>query len=150
MVLDMLSRMGRTAAVTFVAMAAVGCSAINPTPPRVVWADRVPTPDPSSVAARPVVARSSNTVTLQPISPTGATVGVSYAYDMPHCGIGSPIDVDGSFWDPVAVPADPVAFDGLSGTVKLTAPNAATFTSSAGAVLQLTRHTGPKEFLFCF
>jgi hypothetical protein len=146
----LLGRTVRTAAVTFVAVAAAACQAINPSPPRGVWTDRVPTPDPSSVAAQPVLARSSNTVTLRPISPTGATVGRSYAYDMPHCGIGSPIDVDGSFWDPATVPADPVAFDGLSGSFKLTAPDAATFTSSAGAVLQLTRHTGPKEFLFCF
>jgi len=150
MVLEMPVSTLRTAALTFVVLAVVACQTTNPIPPRVVWTDRVPTPNPSAVAAQPVVARTSSTVTLQPISPTGATVGVSYAYDMPHCGIGSPIDVDGSFWDARTIPADPVAFDGLSGTFELTSPNDATFTSSAGAVLELTRHVGPKEFLFCF
>jgi hypothetical protein len=101
------------------------------------------------VAAQPVVARGSDSITLLPISPTGAVVGVAYAYDMPHCGIGSPIDVDGSFWDGVGVAPDSVDFDGRTGTFRLASPTEATFTASDGRILHLVRHTGAKKFRIC-
>jgi hypothetical protein len=65
---------------------------------------------------------------------------------MPHCGIHSPIDVDGSFWDPTTLPADPVQFDGSPGSFRLTTPNTAIFTDAAGRTLALVRHSGAKEF----
>jgi hypothetical protein len=95
------------------------------------------------------VARGSDTITLLPISPTGAAVGVAYAYETPHCGINSPIDVDGSFWDAVGVPPDSVDFDGWPGSFRLDTPTEATFTASDGRVLHLVRHSGAKEFRLC-
>ena len=84
-----------------------------------------------------------------PVSPAGAQVGVDYRYDMPHCGIHSPIDVDGSYWDAVGEPEDSVRFDGRTGTFRLTGQDEATFTSDDGEVLRLVRHDGPKSFPGC-
>lgn len=136
----------RVAALAVVMALVAGCSSLPPpTPAATAWGDKVP----EAVAAQPVVARGSGTITLLPISPAGAAVGVAYAYDTPHCGIYSPIDVDGSFWDAVGVPPDSVDFGGLPGTFRLATPTEATFTASDGRVLHLVRHTGAKEFGFC-
>lgn len=145
----MLPRAVRLAVLSMTAVVAIACQSTNPIPPRVVWTDRVPEPDSSAVAAQQVVARGSNTLTLLPISPTGAQLGVDYGYDMPHCGVGSPIDVDGSFWDAVDVPADPVTFDGQPGIFRLVSSTEATFTAPSIGVLHLVRHSGPKEFFYC-
>ena len=115
----------------------------------VVWAEHVPSPAPELVENQPVVARGPNTITLMPISPRGAVVGVAYGYDMPHCGIKSPIDVDGTFWDAIGIAPDSVDFDGVSGTFRLISPMEAVFTRSDGPTLDLVRHTGPKAFPSC-
>lgn len=148
-------RGGRSTPVMIVllALAATACTAVDfgrPTPAPVVWGLDVPEAAPEAIAAQPVVARGPNSITLLPISPTGAVVRTDYAYAMPHCGIRSPIDVDGSFWDPVVLPLDPVQFDGSPGTFRLTSPTDATFTAGDGAILRLVRHAGAKEFGFCF
>jgi hypothetical protein len=104
---------------------------------------------PGEIAAQPVVARGPDSITLLPISPTGAVVGIDYAYDMPHCGINSPIDVDGSFWDAVGVPPDSIDFDGRAGTFRLVSPMEATFTATDGQILHLVRRPGAKEFRLC-
>ncbi|MES2210785.1 MAG: hypothetical protein V4515_11465 [Chloroflexota bacterium] len=128
----------------------VGGCAFSTSPPTVAWANRVPTPGPEAIANQPVIERGIGTVTLAPISPRGAVLGVDYAYDMPHCGIRSPIDVDGSFWDAVGVAPNSVDFDGSSGTFRLTDATTAIFTqASTGRQLQLLRHDGPKVFPTC-
>lgn len=140
----------RLAGALVLAMFVVGCAEFGRlTPAPVVWGDSVPEAAPEAIAAQPVVARTSNSITLLPISPTGAVIGTDYAYALPHCGIRSPIDVDGSFWDAVDLPPDPVQFDGLPGTFRLTSPNNATFTAPDGSVLHLARHGGAKQFGFC-
>ena len=107
-------------------------------------------PVPQRAGRQPVVARGADSITLLPISPTGAVVGADYAYDMPHCGINSPIDVDGSFWDAVGVAPTSVDFDGSPGTFRLVSLTEATFTASDGRILHLMRHAGAKEFRPCF
>ena len=137
------------------AVIALAISACGPAPvpsvavSQAVWADRVPEAAPELIAAQPVLARGPNSITLLPISPTGAVVGTAYAYDMPHCGINSPIDVDGSFWDAVGVPPTSVDFDGHPGTFRLISPTEASFTASNGKVLLLVRHSGAKAFPLC-
>ena len=130
----------------------VACSSVPaPTqdPARVAWGARVPEPAPEAVAAQVVVARGPNSITLMPISPTGAAIGIPYAYDMPHCGINSPIDVDGSFWDAAGIPPDAVEFDGTQGSFRLLTRDTALFSRNDGRVLQLVRHVGPKAFPYC-
>lgn len=134
-------------------LVAAACSTTSyATPAPVAWGVDVPEADAAAIEAQPVVARRNGFVTLLPISPTGAVIGVEYGYEMPHCGIHSPIDVDGSFWDPVALPIDmdPVQFDGSPGTFRLTSRDTAQFTDTVGRVLHLVRHSGPKEFGVCF
>jgi len=123
-----------------------GCAASPAhSPPVASWGVDVP----EATVANPVVGRSRDSITLLPVSPRGATVGVDYAYDMPHCGIHSPIDVDGSFWDAVGIDPGSADFDGTLGTFRLVTPHEATFTRRDGAVLQLVRHAGAKSFGFC-
>ena len=130
------------------ALLIAGCSHF-PAPSKAAWGGRVAEAALETVANQPVVARGSDSITLLPISPTGATVGVAYGYDMPHCGINSPIDVDGSYWDAVGLAPDSADFDGLPGTFRLASHDTAAFTRSDGLVLRLVRHTGPKEFRIC-
>ena len=141
----------RTTSLAVAVLIATACSPGSmPTPSASPWAGSVPTPAPDQVVAQPVVARSANSITLLPISPKGAAIDVSYAYDMPHCGLGSPIDVDGSFWDAAVLPLDPVQFDGRPGGFRLTSPTEAVFRALDGSELRLVRHTGAKEFLLCY
>lgn len=128
-----------------------GCAAPAqaPTPSAVAGTDRVPIPAAGDQAGRPVVARGANSITMLPISAGGAVVGVDYAYDMPHCGINGPIDVDGSFWDAMNIDPESVDFDGKTGTFRLTAAGSARFTRMDGATLTLERHVGAKEFRIC-
>lgn len=139
------------AAVLAVVLVLVGaCSSLlAPTAAPTVWGAEVPEAAPDAVAAQPVVARGANSITLLPISPTGAIVATDYAYGMPHCGISSPIDIDGSFWDAVGVAPTSVDFDGASGTFRLVSPTEASFTGSNGKILRLVRHAGAKEFRLC-
>lgn len=139
-----------TVLATLIVAATAACAPTTyPTPGPVVWGRDVPTPDPQAIDTQPVVSRREGRLTILPISPTGAVLGIEYGYEMPHCGINSPIDVDGSFWDPVTIPADPVQFDGSPGTFRLDTPTTATFTDANGAILWLVRHAGPKEFGGC-
>jgi hypothetical protein len=140
----------RAALLAVVLVLAAACSSLPaPTPAPTIWGGNVPEAAPEAVAAQPVVARGANSITLLPISPTGAAVATDYAYDMPPCGINSPIDVDGSFWDAVGVPPDSVDFDGRVGTFRLVSPSEATFTAAGGKILHLVRHAGAKEFRLC-
>lgn len=140
----------RVLVVVLVALVASACSTLPaPSPSATRWVDRVPEAAPDAIAAQPIIARTASSITLLPISPTGALVGVAYTYDMPHCGINSPIDVDGSFWDAVGVDPTSVDFDGQPGFFRLTSPTDATFTSASGSVLRLVRRIGAKAFPFC-
>jgi len=140
----------RAAVLAMIVVIVSGCSLLPaPTPSATTWLDRVPEPAPEVIAAQPVAARGPNSITLLPISPRGAVVGVEYTYDMPHCGINSPIDVDGSFWDAVGVPPTSVEFDGQPGTFRLVSTTEANFTASNGQVLRLVRRAGAKEFRLC-
>jgi len=140
----------RAALLAVVLVLAAGCLSLPaPTPAPTIWGGKVPEPAPEAIAAQPVIARGADSVTLLPISPTGAVVATDYAYDMPHCGINSPIDVDGSFWDAVGVPLDSVDFDGRPGTFRMVSSTEATFTAADGKILHLLRHSGAKEFRLC-
>jgi hypothetical protein len=68
-----------------------------------------------------------------------------------HCGLNSPLDLDGSYWDPVgAIPADhPDRINSAEGTFALTSPDTATLRTVDGLVVQLVRHRGPKFILAC-
>ena len=84
--------------------------------------------------------------------------GVAFRFSLGHCGLTSPIDVDGSFWDPVdgvtATGSDlDLATDGeminaTSGVV-VVIDDEARFRTVSGSVVRLGRHSGDKEFPGC-
>ena len=129
-----MRRVSRLIALVVAAALAVACQAVNPAPSRssVPWGSSVPTLAPDAIASRPVVALGSDTITLLPISLTGAAIGVDYYYEMPHCGVLSPVDVDGSFWDAVDTGSAPTMISGVPGSFRLDSPDAPTFTASDG------------------
>jgi hypothetical protein len=68
-----------------------------------------------------------------------------------HCGLYSPIDFDGSFWDPIG-PVDgdaPEAIGGASGPIRLVGPQEAEFRAPSGFTVRLRRHPGAKAFEGC-
>jgi hypothetical protein len=72
-------------------------------------------------------------------------------FSLGHCGLGSPIDVDGSYWDPVG-PVDsnaPDAINSSSGTFSLLSPVDAQFRSRTGFTVNLRRHDGAKNLFGC-
>ncbi len=68
-----------------------------------------------------------------------------------HCGLFSPIDFDGSFWDPIGqVDGDaPEAINGASGTIRLLGPIDAEFRADSGFSVRLRRHEGAKTLQGC-
>lgn len=68
-----------------------------------------------------------------------------------HCGLGSGIDVDGSFWDPIGLidPDAPDLINSATARFTLNSPDAAILVTERGAVVQLVRHKGPKHLFGC-
>ncbi len=72
-------------------------------------------------------------------------------FTLGHCGLGSGIDIDGSFWDPVGM-IDPESLDlvnSANARFTLNSPDTAIVVTEGGAVLQLVRHPGSKYFFLC-
>jgi hypothetical protein len=96
-------------------------------------------------------------IVLEPVSRAidHATI---YHFSLGHCGLLSPIDVDGSFWDPLdGVTAGGAPLDlengseminGTPGTLVVIGDEAR-FRTEGGSVLRLARHDGRKEFPGC-
>ena len=40
-------------------------------------------------------------IAIAPQSPRGMAMGVAMPFDLGHCGLYSPVDLDGSLWEPV-------------------------------------------------
>jgi hypothetical protein len=91
------------------------------------------------------------TVAVAPSSTRGQLAGQPITYSLGHCGLGSGIDVDESWWDPVGfVPIDhPDAINAASGTFAASDPNHATFTSDGGFMVSLVRRVGDKHLPMC-
>ena len=86
-------------------------------------------------------------------------LGAPRNFTLGHCGLMSPIDIDGSLWDPMG------GHDGAGGpfteqqsgelinawqtVVVLTDQNTMEMRTSGGAVITLTRHDGPRPYLLC-
>jgi hypothetical protein len=82
-------------------------------------------------------------------SPRGAPVQANLS--LGHCGLYSPIDYDGSFWDATG-PVDGDAAEAINaatGTISLLGPVDAEFRTPSGFAVRLRRHAGPKVFQGC-
>ena len=98
-----------------------------------------------------VAAGEAFMVSVDPSSAAGQLASGPVAFSLGHCGLWSGVDADGSWWDIVG----PVDFDhgdainAAEGTLALTDPNHATFTSAGGLVVNLVRRVGPKLLPLC-
>ena len=94
------------------------------------------------------------------LAPVSAPIepATAYRFSLGHCGLHSPIDVDGSFWDPVdgltgggaplELEADPEMINATAGFFVVIGDEAR-FRTETGSVVSLERHDGPKEFPGC-
>lgn len=111
--------------------------------------------------ARIAVGDDGTTVTWQSLPIEGFLVRIEPASDrlpgpvseltLGHCGLNSPIDLDGSLWDPVG-PIDqthPDLINAAPATFSLATPNAATLRTEGGAVVQLVRYDGARHYPGC-
>lgn len=150
---------------TVTLLLSIACSA----PPAVPTASPSPSPSASlpPAALRPLPANvagipgpTDTTATVAPHTPPGElAIGVARDFTLGHCGLISPIDIDGSLWDPIAGhdgnggPLSEVQLSELiNGTptiVTLTAPNTAELLTPSGAVIALQRHDGPRTYFLC-
>lgn len=94
--------------------------------------------------------REAFTVKLGPSSRPGQ-LGAPLPFTLGHCGLGSGIDVDGAWWDPVGfVNIDHGdAINAAQGTFVAVGPNHATFTSAGGLTVELQRRAGEKHLPLC-
>jgi hypothetical protein len=101
-----------------------------------------------------------STVSLEPESAASLTVGEPVPYALGHCGLWSPIDVDGSLWQPVggtAADGGPIESDeaigelinATAGELLLTSPDEATFTTAGGSAIFLVRAPGALDYPLC-
>lgn len=151
----------RRLTLTTVALAvflAVGCGA-EPAPAteaRPSQPTLLPLPENAGGIPRP----GDLSVMVDPRSPSGELeVGVAQSYLLGHCGLVSPIDMDGSLWNPIG------GHDGAGGSltdeqlgelinatsavVVLTDANTAQLRTPSGAVITLARHDGPRAYFLC-
>jgi hypothetical protein len=77
--------------------------------------------------------------------------GPAVAMSLGHCGLMSPIDVDGSLWDPVGFVDgdDPAYLNASPGTLSLLGPALARFVADTGFIVGLARRVGPKSYSLC-
>lgn len=83
---------------------------------------------------------------------------VPYRFSLGHCGLHSPVDLDGSFWDPidgVSAGNRPLDLENDSEMINATAGvvvvigDEARFRTESGAIVRFARHEGEKEFPGC-
>jgi hypothetical protein len=100
------------------------------------------------------------TVSLEPTSEPALEVGATIPFTLEHCGLLSPVDVDGSLWqsvggvDALGGPLDSddeigELINATIGELTLVDVDAATFTTSMGSVIHLERAPGALDHPLC-
>lgn len=84
--------------------------------------------------------------------------GTTYAFSLGHCGLVSPVDVDGAFWDavdgtdatgaPLDLETDPEMINATRGEIVVTGGELR-FRTEAASIVRFARHAGEKEFPGC-
>ena len=95
-----------------------------------------------------------------PFSPSSASIehAVPYTFSLGHCGLLSPVDVDGSFWDPIDgvtatgrpldLQTDGEMINATAGVIVVIGDEAR-FRTATGSVIRFARHEGDKQFPAC-
>ena len=143
-------RRASMAAAILITLVAGGCGLIG--------AERSPQPLPARRIADSVTMLQGQDGMGRAVPGSGAVEqGVLYRLDFySHCGVYFWVawDFDGSFWDPVAGTREP-SFEQVNnpvdhGTIELTAPDQARYTSSSGFVVELQRSSDrEREGMLC-
>jgi hypothetical protein len=78
-------------------------------------------------------------------------LGPTLRFSLGHCGLDSPIDVDGALWDAVGVidAGASEAINAADGEFRRTGPTTAEFVTATGFRVALTRHEGAKSVPLC-
>jgi hypothetical protein len=145
-----------------IVLVAVACGSPAPT------TIQQPTPTPSpAVTLAPLPENLSGiptdeefTAEISAHTPSGELVmAVPLNYRLGHCGLISPIDIDGSLWDPVGgrtsagepLTGDPLGelINATQTVVVLVAPDTMELQTPSGNVVVLTRHDGPRRYFLC-
>jgi hypothetical protein len=164
---------GRVSAITLaISLAAVSAAAAqdaSPSPSDAVDDQAVASPGPSESAPATfplpeiiaVIPPDISTVSLEPESaPAVLEIGVPMPFTLGHCGLLSPVDLGGSFWQPVSgtdASGGPIEGDdevvelisATSGVLTLTTPDEAVFTTALGSQIGLVRATGAVDYTLC-
>jgi hypothetical protein len=84
--------------------------------------------------------------------------GVTYAFSLGHCGLLSPVDVDGAFWDAIGgadaggaaldLATDSEMINATAGTIVVDGDELR-FRSESGSIVRFARHAGEKKFPGC-
>jgi hypothetical protein len=82
---------------------------------------------------------------------SGPMLGPVLRYSLGHCGLDSPIDVDGALWDPAgAIDAGASeAINAADGEFRRTGVATAEFVAPSGFRVMLVRHAGRKSLPLC-
>jgi hypothetical protein len=96
-------------------------------------------------------------IVLRPAS-VRVTHGVAYAFSLGHCGLYSPVDVDGAFWDaldgtdasgaPLDLETDSEMINATAGSIVIVGDELR-FRTETGSTVRFARHAGEKEFPGC-
>jgi hypothetical protein len=141
-----------------------GCGSGVPSPSTVTTFQPTPTAQPTQLSLPAHVAGvpgpDDPSTVITPQTPRGELeVGVERNLMLGHCGLLSPIDMDGSLWDPIGGHdrnGGPLTehqlgelINATSVVVVLTDHNAAELRTPFGALITLARHEGPRPFFLC-
>jgi hypothetical protein len=143
-----------------VASALVACASM-PSPDASSPFDLVPTENPADLPlnfeAREGRPGPNGGTLFDPIS-APLDEGVAYLFNLGHCGLRSPVDLDGAFWDPLDgatatgaeldLASDGEMINATSGVVVVIGDEAR-FRTAMGSVVRFERHDGEKEFPGC-
>jgi hypothetical protein len=99
-------------------------------------------------------------IEVEPTSGPGPDPGVVFPFTLEHCGLGSPVDVDGSLWDPtggIDAQGGPIDTDAeigdlinpTEGEAVLVGEDRLDFRTPLGVVVVFTRHEGAKGYPAC-
>jgi hypothetical protein len=96
------------------------------------------------------------TAEVSPQTPDGElAVGEERDYTLGHCGLSSPVDIDGSLWDPIGTAAaltEQQQGELINATpviVVLVDESTMHMRTPAGALITLARHDGPRRYFLC-
>ncbi len=150
----------RALTLMLIAMVAFSCASpdglgpVTPSPP----SDLATLPLPPGVSGIPEAGTPTSMV--EPVTPPGSVpIGAPQSYTLGHCGLGSPIDFDGSLWDPTAGDngaGGPLSQDQLGELINATPviltlvdATRAQIVTPLRARVMLERHLGPRSYHGC-